>query len=425
VRQGRGRGHLISERNVRYGSRSAVLSAALLSLTRIRQADADVRNVGETNAAYRRGMALSQVLSGWSVLVTADRRSADLCTALRRRGATVTHTPAMTIVPHQFDDQLADVTRSLVSDPPDLVVITTGIGLRAWIEAADAAGLADDLVQILRGSRIIARGPKARGAIQAAGLQPDWVAESETSREIGELLLNEGVTGQRVVVQQHGAGADGLDTDLAAAGAQVVNVVVYRWGPPPDPHTLTTGVRQCAEGGIDVVVFTSAPATQAWLEAADAAGVGPAIVQQCERGTLVAAAVGDITAGPLRAWGISPLVPERGRLGALVRSIVIHCEQAHATAVQTAAGALQVRSGAALLDGEVLPVSGTALRVLRLLAQEQGNVVTRDQVLAVLPGDNSSLHAAEAAINRLRSAAGDRRLVETVVKRGYRLAMRS
>jgi uroporphyrinogen-III synthase len=365
---------------------------------------------------------LDQTMAGCVVLITADRRSAELASALKRRGATVRHAPAMGIVPHQHDEQLLLDTKRLLAEPPDTVIVTTGIGFRGWVEAADAAGIADELVSVLAASRIVARGPKARGAIQAAGLQADWVAESETSAEIADLLLGEGVAGQRIAVQHHGAGADGLDTGLAAAGAAVQSLVVYRWGPPPDPEALRSSVRQAAAGEIDAVAFTSAPGAQAWLEAADAAGVGPEVVRRFVDGGMVAAAVGPVTAQPLRARGISPLVPERGRLGALVRTLVGHYEEAATTAVATVAGALQVRSTVALLDGRVLPLSPSGLEVLRMLAQAKGEVVTRGQVLAALPGESLDPHAAEVAIARLRDAAGDRRLVQTVVKRGYRLA---
>jgi uroporphyrinogen-III synthase len=358
------------------------------------------------------------------VLVTADRRSAELASALSRRGATVRHAPAMTIVPHQDDEQLLLGTKALISDPPDQVVVTTGIGFRGWVEAADAAGVADDLLGVLDASRIVARGPKARGAIQAAGLQADWVAESETSAEILDTLLSEGVGGQRIAVQHHGAGADGLDTELAAAGADVASLVVYRWGPPPDPEALDCSVRQAAGGEIDAVVFTSAPGAAAWLEAAAAAGVARDLVDRFRKERMVAAAVGPVTAKPLQDRGIEPIMPERGRLGALVRTLVSHYEQAETTAVSTVAGPLHVRSTVALLDGHVLPISPTGLEVLRLLAESAGGVVTRGQVLGVLPGESTDPHAAEVAVARLRDAAGDRRLIETVVKRGYRLALR-
>ena len=164
---------------------------------------------------------LSQVMAGCVVLVTADRRSAELSSALTRRGATVRHAPALSIVPHEHDDQLLLDTKRLLESPPDIVVITTGIGFRGWVEAADAAGVADELIEVLAGARIVARGPTAPGAIQAPGLQADWVAESETSAEILDLLLTEGVAGVRIAVQHHGAGADGVDTELSAAGADV------------------------------------------------------------------------------------------------------------------------------------------------------------------------------------------------------------
>jgi uroporphyrinogen-III synthase len=81
-----------------------------------------------------------------------------------------------------------------------------------------------------------------------------------------------------------------------------------------------------------------------------------------------------------------------------------------------------VRRTVALLNGHVLPLSPSSLEVLRLLANAAGGVVARGEVLAALPGDSCDPHAAEVAVARLRESAGDRRLVQTVVKRGYRLA---
>ena len=367
---------------------------------------------------------LGQVMAGCVVLVTADRRSAELSSALTRRGATVRHAPALSIVPHEHDEQLLLDSKALIVAPPDTLVVTTGIGFRGWVEAADAAGLADDLLDVLGRTRIIARGPKARGAIQAAGLQADWVAESETSAEILETLLSEGVAGQRVAIQHHGAGADGLDSELAAAGADIASLVVYRWGPPPDPEALRASVLDAAAGEIDAVVFTSAPGASAWLRAADDCGVADALLARLRDGRMVAAAVGPVTARPLQDRGIDPVVPERGRLGALVRTLVAHYDEAGTAAVAPVAGPLQGRRTRALLDGHGMPQSPSSLAVLRLLATADGDVVSRAQVLAALPGDSRDPHAAEVAVARLRESAGDRSLVQTVVKRGYRLAVR-
>jgi uroporphyrinogen-III synthase len=365
--------------------------------------------------------SIDQTMAGCTVLLTADRRAAELGAALKRRGATIRYAPAMSIAANEDDAHLIAGTRELITDPPDILVVTTGIGFRGWIDAADAIGLGDALTVALGSARIVARGPKARGAIQAAGLQADWVAESETSREIAEVLLDEGVQGLKIAVQHHGAGSDGLDAAFRAAGADVRSLVVYRWGPPVDPQALEASVHATASGEIDTVVFTSAPGSAAWLAAADAAGVTEPLVEQFRCGAVVAAAVGATTAEPLVRRGIAPIVPDRGRLGSLVRTIVAHYGDLQT--LDTVAGQLQVRRRAAVLDRHILPLSPTGIEVLRLLASAQGDVVLRSAVLAALPGASQDPHAAEVAIARLREATGSRDLIRTVVKRGYRIAI--
>lgn len=369
--------------------------------------------------------ALRQVMAGCTVLITADRRAGELAAALERRGAAVRHAPALSMIPNADEPALLAATRSLLREPPDVVVVTTGVGFRAWIEAVDAHGLAHDVHGMLEAARIVARGPKARGAIQAAGLQADWVAESETSAEVAEVLLGEGVHGLRIAVQMHGAGADGLEEALAQAGATVTELVVYRWGPAPDPGLVRASARATAAGEIDAVVFTSAPSAEEWLATVEAEGVMDALAARCRDGRLVLAAVGPITAKPLLHRGLEPLQPERGRLGALVRSLVTHYEQVESVALSTIAGTLIVRARVAVLDGRVLALSPSGLAVLRLLAEARGSVVAREDVLAVLPGDSTESHAVEVAIARLRDALGRKELVRTVVKRGYRLSLES
>lgn len=367
--------------------------------------------------------ALRQVMAGCTVLITADRRAGELAAALERRGATVRHAPSLSMIPNADEPALLEATRSLLEAPPDVLVVTTGVGFRAWIEAADAHGLAQQLLAVLEGARIVARGPKARGAIQAAGLHADWVAESETAAEVAEVLLGEGVEGLRIAIQMHGAGADGLEAVFAAAGAHVTELVVYRWGPAPDPELVRASARAAASGEIDAVVFTSAPSAEAWLATVEQEGAADAVARRCGDGELVLAAVGPVTAKPLLARGLEPLLPERGRLGALVRALVTHYEQVESLALATVAGTLLVRARVAVLDGRVLAVSPSGLSVLRLLAQAGGSVVTREQVLEALPGASTESHAVEVAIGRLREALGRRDLVRTVVKRGYRLAL--
>ena len=364
---------------------------------------------------------LSSALAGCTIVIAVDRRSGELAAALERHGASVRHAPALTIVPHIDDEALIDRTRELIATPPDIVVVTTGVGFRGWMEAADEAGLLDDLQPALAGAQIVARGPKARGAIQQAGFAADWVAESETSTELGEFLLAEGVAGRRIAVQHHGSGADGLDELFETNGADVVSLTVYRWGPPPDAEAVRRSVLATGAGEIDAVLFTSAPGAQEWVAAAERDGVLDDIRARVASGRVLMAAVGPITAGPLHSALLDPLIAERGRLGSLVRSVVTHFGGGRAVGVETAAGRLELRSTGAVLDGHMIPLSRTGVDVLAALLEARGGVVSRTSLQAALPRSGDNTHAVEMAVARVRDALAAPDLIKTVVKRGYRL----
>ncbi|TXR56654.1 uroporphyrinogen-III synthase [Quadrisphaera setariae] len=369
-------------------------------------------------------------LLGATIGVTSHRRSDELIATFTRRGADVVHAPTMRIVPITEDAALVADTRAAIADPPDVLVVTTAIGLRGWISAAEAHGLDEALVEALSGAQVLARGPKARGAVRAAGLSEAWTAASEQTAEAVEHLLAQGVRGRSVLVQLHGAaGLEDLEP-LRAAGADLRTVAVYRWEPPEDPGAVDRLVDALAARSLDAVTFTSAPGAVALLEAAERRGRLPEVLAAMDgspRGgsaPVVCCAVGDVTAAPLRERGVEPLVPDRWRLGALMRCLSAHLADHPRARVATPAGELVVRARAAVLDGRVLDLAPGPLALLARLAAEPGRVVGRAELLSELPTATDG-HAVEVVVARLRAAlprgAGAEPLVRTVVKRGYAL----
>jgi uroporphyrinogen-III synthase len=61
------------------------------------------------------------------------------------------------------------------------------------------------------------------------------------------------------------------------------------------------------------------------------------------------------------------------------------------------------------------------MALLKALARHPGRVVSRADLLRAAGGGTDE-HAVEMAVTRLRAALGDPRCIQTVVKRGYRLA---
>jgi uroporphyrinogen-III synthase len=360
-------------------------------------------------------------LAGFTVGVTAARRADELGALLERRGAAVLYAPALRIVPLPDDAELEAATRSLLNSPPDIAIATTGIGFRGWVEAADGWGIGEALLDALRSATVLCRGPKARGAVRAAGLADAWSPPSESSAEVLEYLLDAGVDGKRIAVQLHGEPLPDMVEALEYAGAEVVEVPVYRWAPPADIAALDRLTDAVLAGAVDALTFTSAPAAASMLARAVERGLDDKLVSML-RGPVLVVCVGPVTAAPLEARDIQTVQPKRSRLGAMVREL--EAEAPHLVRSFPVAGHwLELRGHAALVDGELRAVAPTGMALLRVLGRRPGRVVSRAELLRALPGGGDDEHAVETAMARLRSALGEARLVQTVVKRGYRLAL--
>jgi uroporphyrinogen-III synthase len=356
-------------------------------------------------------------LSGYTVGVTADRRRDELAALLESRGARVVLAPALRIVPIADDAELKAATRACLDTPPDIVLVNTGIGMRGWLEAAEGWSLAEPLRAALGHAYLVARGPKARAAIRSAGLHDQWSPEGEGYEEVVEHLTTRGIAGLTVAMQLHGESQPEYTEALAAAGARVIEVPVYRWAPPTDPAPLHRLVDLITGRLVDAVTFTAAPAVHALLRAAGPEG--DAALVDALRNRVLVACVGPVTAAPLRRYDVPVLVPARARLSALVRILVEELPK-RAVSLEVAGHSLTLRGHAAVVDGELRPLAPAPMAVLRALAAAPGRVQSRAALLHALPR-GADEHAVEMAVARLRAGLAAPGVVQTVVKRGYRL----
>ncbi|WP_063735165.1 uroporphyrinogen-III synthase [Streptomyces sp. RTd22] len=360
-------------------------------------------------------------LEGFTVGVTAARRADELGALLLRRGAAVLHAPALRIVPLSDDSELLTATKQLIDHAPDVVIATTAIGFRGWVEAADGWGLGDALLNRLRDIELLARGPKVKGAVRAAGLTEKWSPASESMAEVLDRLLEEGVDGRRIAVQLHGEPLPGFVESLRAGGAEVVGVPVYRWMPPDDLGPVDRLLDATVARAVDAITFTSAPAAASLLDRAERRGMREELLDAL-RHDVLPACVGPVTALPLEAHDVPTSQPERFRLGPLVQLLTSELP-GRVRPLPVAGRRLEIRGHAVVVDGELRTVPPAGMALLRALARRPGWVVARADLLKVLPGAGRDEHAVETAMARLRTALGSPKLIQTVVKRGYRLAL--
>ncbi|WP_246126156.1 winged helix-turn-helix domain-containing protein [Nesterenkonia populi] len=95
----------------------------------------------------------------------------------------------------------------------------------------------------------------------------------------------------------------------------------------------------------------------------------------------------------------------------------------HFLHVQTPSGTVEIVGNTLRLPGrEPIRLAPGPMSVMRVLARAQGAVISRDHLLRMLPHCGSA-HGLEMWISRLRHSLPEAGMVQTVVKRGYRLAL--
>ena len=364
-------------------------------------------------------------LAGYRIGVTAARKAEEQVALFERRGATVHWAPALSVDPNRVDGAaLRQATERVLAAPVDMFLATTGIGMKAWFEAAEEWGLLDPLLATLGRAEILARGPKSVGALRARGLRELWAPASEEFDDVLEHLRGRDLTGKRIVVQEHGQSLSMVAHALRRQGASVETVTVYRVASAPDPTPIFGLVDLIADGELDAVTFTSAPAVAAFMAAAGSVGRRDEVVSAFQA-DVIACCVGPVTAAAFEMWGVPTIAPDRSRTGAMVKFLETELPSRRAgLSLELAGGHTLLLHGAdVLLDGVEVRLSPAPAAVLQALVANPGNVVSRQALLAMLPsGTAGSEHAVEMAVARLRAALGTR-AVQTVVKRGYRLAV--
>lgn len=364
----------------------------------------------------------TETLRGYRVGVTAARKVEEQIALLERRGAAVEWAPALQVEPNRInEDELRAATEAVLAEPVDIFVATTGIGIKSWFAAVESWGLLPELVAHLGRAEILARGPKSVGALRRSGLRELWAPHSERFEDVLAHLRGRNLNGVRIVVQEHGQSLSVVAHALRRQGADVRVVTVYRVEGATDPAPMFRLIDLIAERKLDAVTFTSAPAVASLMDLAGAVGRRDEVIAAFQA-DVIALGVGPVTTEAFELWGVPSIHPERSRLVAMIKLLESELpSRRDGTAIELVDHTLLLHGEKVLLDGVVVPLSPAPLAVLQALAVNPGHVISRRDLLGVLPnGQASSEHAVEMAVARLRAALGTR-LVQTVVKRGYRL----
>src|SRR6185437_5083438 len=161
------------------------------------------------------------------------------------------------------------------------------------------------------------------------------------------------------------------------SGATVLTVTPYRWVKPDGEDKLPRLIEAACSGDLDVLTFTSAPAVDAMWSTAHEMGLYRQLIEALKTQVTVAA-VGPVTAQPLVDAGLSPLIPDRYRMGALIRLVTEHLALNHVRRLDTPAGHIELRGRCLRIDGSVVELAPAPLLLLRALLGAGGAVLSRE-----------------------------------------------
>ena len=232
--------------------------------------------------------------------------------------------PSMREVPLESNTEALTFADGLERGDFGLVILLTGVGTRALLTTIERIrGSRDSFVDALRRTRIVARGPKPVAALREVQV-PVWLTapEPNTWREILSILDSRAselsLRGLRIAVQEYGLTNPDLLAGLRDRGAIVTPVPVYQWALPEDLEPLRAACRAVSEGGVDVVLFTTATQVVHLLQVAEAMQLGDAVLDGLRKA--VVASIGPTTSEELRERGTDPdMEASHPKMGFLVR----------------------------------------------------------------------------------------------------------
>jgi len=267
---------------------------------------------------------------GLRVLSFESRMAAEMTRLIERNGGVPLVVPAVREIPIPLQDNGA-VFRfgvKLILQQIDILILMTGVGTKALFETLQTRYPLAELIEALRKTIIVTRGPKPLAALKAFGVEANiTVPEPNTWQDvIATLDYYRPVQGLKIVVQEYGMSNPDMIEDLKKRGAEVYPVPIYRWALPEDTSQLKQAITEILGGKIDVLLITNAAQIDHVMQLVEQEGKTEPFKNACKK--LIVASIGPTASERLKHYDLRvDFEPSHPKMGILVKEIG---EQVHA-----------------------------------------------------------------------------------------------
>jgi uroporphyrinogen-III synthase len=264
-------------------------------------------------------------LRGERIALFEARLGGELSELVLRGGGEAVCVPAVRErrVPSRRD--VSALLTDLYQEPAPVFVFSTGVGVTALFDEARLLGRGAELRDAIARGVAACRGPKPVAALHREGILPAVRAVSPwTTDDLVEALGPVSLQDRLTVLVHYGEPNEALVAALAARGARVRELTLYRWELPENTRALARMIDALADGAFAAAAFTSQIQARNLLEVATRGCRREALLHAL-RTRVVVAAIGPTCARALDALGIpAQVVPDPPKMGAMIAALAAH-----------------------------------------------------------------------------------------------------
>lgn len=262
--------------------------------------------------------------NGLRVLSLESRRAVETSKLIRTYGGEALVAPAMREIALDSNQPVLDFADALLRGAFDLIIFTTGVGVKALVKTVSEHMDRETFLNALRSVKIAARGPKSSSALRELGIPISVVAPDPfTWRSLMaslEAKYGQSLSEMNIAIQEYGTSNPELLTALAERSISITRLPVYQWALPEDIQPLREAVIALAHGHVDVVIFMNAAQVAHLLLMADRMAYTEALYEGFR--TTVIGSIGPSTTEGLNAYGIGPdYEPTQSKMGFLIKEL--------------------------------------------------------------------------------------------------------
>jgi uroporphyrinogen-III synthase len=266
-------------------------------------------------------MQREATLNGACVALLEARFSSTLATLVEKYGGRPYAVPAlreMTVDSPRIDQLVNGIARGRFST----VIFQTGVAATRLFEEAQNRGMLDVVLERLRRTTTVVRGPKPAAVLSRNGVKATLtIEEPYTTQELLAKLATIEISRKYVALLHYGERNRELSLVLRTRGARLAEFLLYEWKLPVDTAPLQGMVRDLIAGNVDAIAFTNQIQIRHLNTVAEEMGLGDDLALALTR-RVVVASIGPSCSHQLRQLGIQPMVvPPTPKMRPLISSL--------------------------------------------------------------------------------------------------------